>query len=127
MGRREEREYLQSTWMVMREPRDLTGTRRERRARLVQHRRAIRADKGLRVGARVVHADSRYTEVGTIISRNPDGSWTVDWDGPSDTTSFPSKLLVRVEETPLSASAVESSEARRPPAPRDSAADSEGG
>lgn len=66
MGRREEREELQATWMVMREPRDLTGNRHERRKRVAQVRRP-------------------------------------------------------------SASAVESSEARRPPAPRDSAADSEGG
>lgn len=66
MGRRDEREYLQSTWVVMREPRDLTGNRHERRKRVAEIRRAP------------------------------------------------------------SASAVESNEAR-PPTPRDSAADSEGG
>ncbi len=43
MGRRDEREAIQDTWMVMREPKDLTGNRASRRARVAEARRSVRA------------------------------------------------------------------------------------
>ena len=43
MGRREQRDAIQDTWMVMREPKDRDGNRHDRRARLAKHRRSVRA------------------------------------------------------------------------------------
>jgi hypothetical protein len=126
MGRREERDAIQSTWLVH-EPRDLTGNRRTRRARVVEVRREVRRNRGLRAGVRVAY-DGFLDSLGTVLGQARDGSWLVKWDDPaSDITSNPARLLSIVTEvTSASEPVVESSEARRPPAPRDSAAGSEG-
>lgn len=81
MGRREQAAEIRSTWMVMREPPDLTGNRHVRRKRLAEMRKA-----------RTMNALAR----------------------------------IALPDVPISVRAVESSEVC-PPAPRDSAAPTEGG
>ncbi len=111
MGRREHREEMQATWMVMREPRDIDGNRQTRRARVVEMRRKLRAERkagALRTGDRVMHEVDRG--LGTVLRRNEDGSYRVKWDDPeSDVTSFPPRLLLRVNDAlvPVSKSAAE--------------------
>lgn len=51
MGRRELAAEMRSTWMVMREPKNLDGNRRTRRARLAQ---AIRDARARAVSVRAV-------------------------------------------------------------------------
>ena len=111
-NRKQQAAELRSTWLVH-EPRDMDGNRHTRRARVVQAIRDARRKPGeLRVGDRVVHVESRYLgDVGTIIDRGLDGAWIVKWDDPrSSVTSFPKRLLMRVQA--VSAPAAEMPESR---------------
>lgn len=99
MGRRELRDEIQDTWMVMHEPKDRDGNRHARRARAAQARCRQRTISKLL---------SRPTVPTMALYR------TAIPDGP-------------VTHVPISVRADESSEVRRPPAPRDSSVPTEGG